>query len=320
MLFLTSCIVFPPIYNKVELAPAEIMPTVAQLKGGKVKVVVFDLDASNSAFLSGEQMASSIESLLEKDFLITYIDVIDPKKADELAQTIQLYELEGEPEYQESDIVDFAITGSVLTVSFSSKFIKASKWQNKKGVWHASASRCKYSAEISATLKIYKLPELSSPKIVYIKGRDRAHQETTNSNCSQTDELKEELIRQAASDGVDDIKYQLQNYFTPKAYVLEHRKGKKGSLFKLSRGKSSGFVIDADVVFYHLEESKNPLTGNTNIVSFPVAEGIVTNLIGVNHVWISVLDEEKASQIKLGDYVKMRYEDECFWCSINNSH
>jgi len=314
-IFLSGCMstnIRPPsTYTKVSLPPADIMPSKDEVSGTRTKVVIFNAEDGNVELAKSAKIGHSVASSLETYIAETGSEIVDRTIAQKLKEEIQLAEMKGKSEYSGPNIANYAITGTITTANVGSKFQEASQWQDKEGKWYTSPAKCTYSANVKGNLRIYKLPGLSFSKAINIDEGVSTSQETRNSRCPYSQGSQEGLVQQAASAAVKDARIEFQNYFAPKAYILERRQSEGENIFKLSRGKDFGFTAQSDISIFHLEESINPLTQEVNIEEYAIAEGTISNEVGQNHAWI-VVDEEEASKIKLGDYVKVLYEKSAF--------
>lgn len=295
-------------YASVSLQKADILPSTESLSGQKQKIVVFALDDSNIPLAkkskSGFTMATSLEGYLSE----VGVEIVDRSIADKLSSELLLAETKGKAEYNGPDIADYAITGAISNASFGSIFKKRRVWQDKKGKWHESPAYCRFSAKVTANVKLYKLPNLTFSKAISVDDKVSFTSETSNRNCPINQESIDSLVRQAAHGAVKDSRIKFQNYFSPKAYVLERKISGSKSLIKISAGKNFGFVPESTVTIYNLSVSKNALSGEVTTEEYAVTQGTVTaNLIGDDFAWV-LIDDEKAKNIKLGDYVKVIYE------------
>jgi len=299
-------------YSAARLQPTDPLPKITE---GNSKVVIFKPDVSGVKLAKQAKVGHSIATALEQYISVTGSEIVDREIAQKLKQEIQLAEMKGKSEYQGPNVADFAITGTIASANAGAKFSEASQWTDKNGEIHVTSAKCKYTAQVKANLRVYKLPALSFLKTISIDDSVSVTEDTRGSQCPQSQSSKEALVQQAASKAVKDARDEFQNFFAPKAYVLERRSSESGSIFKLSQGETAGFTYKSDVTFYHLENSRNPLTGKTSSEEYEITTGIVSNLMGGNHAWVLVEDTEKANHIKLGDYVKVVYE-KCSWCDF----
>lgn len=293
-------------YSEVSLQKADLLPSKESLAGAKQKIVIFPAETTES-LAQKSKVGMSIATNLETYLSEVGVEIVDRTVATKLKKELQLAEAKGKSQYEGPQVANFTITGNVSNVALSSKFYEYSS-RVIDGKLYETAAHCRFSASVSANLKLYKLPGLAYSKTIPVKGTASQNSDTTNSRCPINKENTYSLINKAAQDGVRTGRVEFQNYFAPKAYVLE-RKIKEGqSIFKISAGKNFGFMPESKITFYNLSVSKNPLTGVASTEEYPVVEGTVTaNLIGDDFAWILV-DDENADQIKLGDYVKVTYD------------
>lgn len=295
-------------YSQSTLLEADVMPTMEELKNKKTKIVVFNADDSNIKLAKNAGTGFTIATALEKHLNETGAEIVDRNIAKKLKSEIQLAEVKGKSTYEGPSVADYAITGNVSAANVGSKFYERSQWTDKKGKVYVTPATCKYTAQVTANLKVYKLPGLGFSKSVSIDDSVSVSEETRNSNCPYSINAQESLVRQAAAAAVKDARTEFQNYFAPKAYVIERRISEDSNIFKLSRGTDAGFKTGASVKFYSLEVNRNPLTQEVSAEESTVVEGNVSDKVGKKHAWVIVDETEKAGKIRLGDYVKVTYE------------
>lgn len=310
-LVLTGCATRPSEnfsqYQPVSMQKADILPTKESLAGKKVKVVIFTPDEGGIKLAKKAKAGHSIVSTLEKYLAEAGVEIVDRNIAKQLRKEIQLAESKGKSEYQGPDIANYAVTGSLSTAGVSASFTKRRTRKDKKGKVHVYPAYCKYSAQVSANLKVYKLPGLKYAKTISIDDSISSKTETSNSRCPISASQQQSMVRQAAVESLKDSRTKFQNYFAPKAYVLERRVLEDHSIFKLSAGTNLGFKAGDELKFYSINVSKNPLTGDVSTEEYPVTDGEVEkDLVFDTYAWVTV-DNEKAKNIKLGDFVKIEY-------------
>ncbi len=310
--FLTGCASYKienfDAYSPSTMLEADVMPSMEELKNKKTKIVVFTADDSNIDLAKSAKAGFSISTSLEKHLSETGAEIVDRNIAKKLKSEIKLAEVKGKSTYEGPSIADYAITGNVSAANIGSKFYERSQYTDKKGKVYVTPARCKYTAQVTANLKVYKLPGLAFSKSVSIDDTVSVSEETRNSNCPYSLNAQQSLVRQAAAAAVKDSRTEFQNYFAPKAYVIERRINEDKNIFKLSRGTDAGFKTGSSVKFYNLEVNRNPLTQEVNAEESSVVEGSVSDKVGKKHAWVIVDEVEKAGKIRLGDYVKVTYE------------
>jgi len=69
-----------------------------------------------------------------------------------------------------------------------------------------------------------------------------------------------------------------------------------------------GFHTGREVIFYHAKRTINPITGKVSIENHPITKGLISDQIGRHYAWVIIDNRKKADQIKLGDYVKVKFQ------------
>lgn len=298
----------PDNYTEVSLQRADLMPTKESLSGAKQKVVIFTPDVSNAELAKLSNADKRMASTLEKYLANVGVEIVDRNVASQLRKELVLAESKGVSSYEGPEVANYAITGTITDSSLSYSFTKRSTRKTKKGKTRVTPAHCDFTASISANLKLYKLPGLAFAKTIPVQYSASMDSETSNSRCPIDNETASALVRKAAKKAIKNERTKFQNFFSPKAYVLARKVDGDSNLFKISAGKNFGFVSESTITFYNLALNKNPITGEIQGEESVLVEGTVTaNLIGDNYAWILV-EGEKADKIKLGDYVKVKYE------------
>tara|TARA_R110001583_G_scaffold18604_4_gene73858 strand:+ start:5770 stop:6813 length:1044 start_codon:yes stop_codon:yes gene_type:complete len=299
-------------YTDVSMQKADILPSKETLAGTKQKVVIFPADTSNSPLGKSSNAGTAISTALETYLAEVGVEIVDRNIARKLKSELALAESKGKSQYNGPDIANYAITGSVSNASISYDFTARSSYTNDDGKTRVTPAHCRFTATVAANLKLYKLPGLAYSKTITTEENSSFSTDTSNSRCPISNASANALVQKAAKLGVEDNREKFQNFFSPKAYVLERKVSGDKSLFKISAGKNFGFKPESTITFYNLEVKANPLTGDVAVEEYAVVEGTVTtNLISEHFAWILV-DDEYADQVKLGDYVKVKYEKSTF--------
>lgn len=295
-------------YQNVSMVKADILPTKAILSGVKQKIVIFPADSSDVPMAKASHVGNTIAMSLETQLADVGVEVVDRSIASKLKKELALAESKGKSSYNGPEIANYAITGHVSNAGLSYDFTKRRSYVDDDGKRHVTPAHCRFTATVSANLKLYKLPGLAYSKTILTDDSASFSTDTSNSRCPISDAASASLLRKAANAGVESNREAFQNFFAPKAYVLERKVNGDKSLFKISAGKNFGFKAESTITFYNLEVNKNPLTGDVAVEEYSVVEGTVAaNLISDNYAWILV-DSELADNVKLGDYVKVKYE------------
>jgi hypothetical protein len=292
------------------------MPSKAQLARDRARVVVLDIDDDSielaKKFNLGVTLRQKIESLLAEGG----VDVIDRKLAVTLQKEIMLAEMKGKHGYKGPEVADFGITGNVVVVNYSTSYSKASTWIDKEGKSHYTPPRCGYAIQFEADLKVHELPSLRL--VDTIKLDETARQSISlegryASSCPKyNNEQLRGLVAEAGISAVGEAEVDLKNNFAPQGYVTEARSNDDDNIFKVTMGRQAGLEegLLVDVIQFYSNEDL--LTGETSIEETKLVNAIVSSNVGSEYSWIIVDDAEKAERIRLGDAVKVRYEDGWF--------
>ncbi|WP_354624102.1 hypothetical protein [Psychromonas sp. MME2] len=298
----------PETYTEVSLQKADLMPTKESLSGKKQKIVIFAPDTSDLELAKISHADVTMVNTLEKYLADVGVEIVDRKIANKLKSELALAESKGKSEYDGPEIANYAISGKISDILLTSSFTERKTRKTKKGKTRVTPAHCDFDATVSANLKLYKLPGLAFAKTIPVTYTKSMQTETTNSKCPISNETAIALIGKAAKKAIKSERTEFQNFFSPKAYVLARKTNGDNNLFKISAGKNFGFIPESTITFYTLSLDKNPITGDVMTEESAIVEGTVTaNLIGDKYAWILVEGEE-AEKIKLGDYVKVKYE------------
>jgi hypothetical protein len=289
-------------YKQVPLQQLERMPSKAALEGGKSRVLVFALEDKKWAG-SGELVSDIVTKELNAT---NNVVIVDRSLATSLGNELQLAEAKGRTGYKGQDVADFAITGKVTDTGAGLKFTEASSWTDKEGKSHYNPATCTTSGKAAFSLKIVQLPSLD---VVKTLDQDATASSTQDGSCpySLSRGAADGIITEAIKNAVQKARTELKNQFAPAGYVVERRVKEKDSIFKSTLGSKGGAKEGLAVLFVRSVEDKNALTGAVTNEQVNIAEGVISDQIGESFSFLIV--KEKADQIKLGEKVKVKFED-----------
>ena len=309
-------------FDRRPLVKASIMPTKAQIKGAKTRVIVLEVDVSSADIAKKAKLGKVIRNKTESLLSDAGVKVVDRKLAKKLQKEIQLAEIKGDHGYKGPEIADFSVTGQVVFSNFSTRYSAASRWVDKKGKAHYVPAKCHYKAEIEATLKIHALPSLDLVDTITITDSENRTQDLngnnyrryiSNQSCPKYNDTQiSGLLSEAGADAVVESKVQLKNNFSPRGYITEYRVKEDKSIFKISMGKLAGVKEGQEINILQTFKDNNELTGESNIEQRMLSGGAVSNIVGEKYAWIVIDDAAKARQVRLGDTVKILFEDSMF--------
>lgn len=307
----------PMAFDKRPLVKASIMPTKAQLNGAKTRVIVFGIDDKDVRLAKKAKLGAAVGNKIEAILADTGVELVDRNLAKKLQKEISLAELKGNTGYKGPEVADFSVTGKIISTNFSQQYIAASSWVDTKKVVHRVPARCKYVVTIEGSLKVHALPSLSMVDTITFKDTETLSQNLTGTSYGRYYRSKScptynstqinSLAAAAAIDAINSSKNDLKNNFSPRGYVTEYRAKEDKHIIKITIGKKAGVKEGLDVQILQSFTNEDQLTGRSNTEERVLVDGAVSNQVGNNYAWIVIDDPKKASQIRLGDTVKVRY-------------
>lgn len=301
-------------FQKAPLREAEIMPSKTALAGTKPRVVIFELeDKKGSA--AGDQVADAVIKELNDTKNVV---IVDRALSGKLEQEITLAETKGRSGYTGQSVADFAITGKITSAGAGNSYTAPPSWKDDKGETHYVAAKCTTSGKIAFTIKVSQLPSLEVVNTFDAEASVSATNDAQYSYCPNiSDAAAKGIISAAADAAVQKRHTELKNQFAPTGYVLERRIFEKSNIFKISLGKSGGAKQDLKAQILHSTIDKNTLTGVTSTEQVKIADGVFSDQIGDSFSFVIISDAASAEKIKLGDLVKVQFEDS-FGDKLNN--
>lgn len=294
------------------LLNSDVMPSKAELAGGKPRVVVFEADHGDIELAKTARVGSTLANEIEKHLAATNVELVDRKLANKLRQELALAEMHGKAEYQGEQVADFAILGSLSQVSVGSTFTEARQYQDKKGNLVTIAPKCNYNGEVAGSVRIYKMPSMRPVTTEELSGTSYSSEDARSSrDCAMSKTSAEQFARDAAVRAVARMRTNLQNQFAPTGYVIEQRVSKDQVAVKVTLGGKHGIKQGDTVEITNVTRMNNPLTNQTSIETFTLGTARVSNQIGSESAWILV-EEEIAEKIRIGQPVRLQFKKGLF--------
>jgi len=299
---------------------AAVFPTEAQLENRPYKVVVFDIDDQRVQLAKQSDVGTSVSGELVGHINKSNAVMLDKAGFEGLKKALDAHNTS----YKNTSNVDYALTGQISVANHNREYRKATSTTDKYGKVHVTEAYCYYSALVQGNIRIYDAKTMRLAHTIAISGGASNSVSMAKSHARSCSKLTQEgvnsLVRSAGVKAAKRQDVMFKNFFRPKGYVLERRAKGSENIFKISLGKESGILSDQDAVFYSVEEDKHPVTGKISHIQNKVGEGTVTDKIYDKHAWIMVDDKKLASQIKLGDVVKVVYEKSFMDKILNSSY
>jgi len=308
------------------MSNASVMPSEAELENRPYKVVVFEIDDDKIKLAKNSQVGPSITSQLVRLISKSNVNAIDGADLVDLKAAIT-----DKSNRYNKDAADFAVTGHIAVANYTKKYNKpTSSYKDKKIDVNKSKKAyvqkptCSHSALIQGSLQVYDVKTMSLVKTIAISGGNTITTDAVNHYRRRCPGLSRAqimgMMRSAGDKAVSREDAVLKNIFQPNGYVLERRSNGKASIFKVSIGQKNGIEEGQKAEFFASDRTRHAITGKFDNAEFKVAEGAVTNQINSKNAWIIMNDETAASQIKVGDIVKLSYEKSFFGKIFNRSY
>ena len=292
----------------VSLQPSDVMPSKAELAGGKPRVVVFEAEDGDIALAKSARVGSTIASEIEKHLAATNVELVDRKLANKLRKELALAEMHGKAEYQGEQVADFAILGVVSQAAAGAQFTEGKRFVDNKGNTVTIAPSCKYSGDVAGSVRIYKMPSMRPVTTEELAGSAYSSEDVRYSqDCAISKTGAEQFARDAAARAVARMRTQLQNQFAPTGFVIEQRANKDQVVVKVTLGGKHGVKEGDTVEIMNVTRMNNPLTNQTSIETFKLGSARVSNQIGSESAWI-IIDEEIAEKIRIGQPVRLQFK------------
>lgn len=325
ILFFSAC--SPTISNFNSYLPqpfpkTDFMPKPEVVEGAPPKVVVFELDEGQNDVAKqadlGKSMTVNVENVLSENRLA---QLVDRKIATKLEKEIALAEMKKTGSYKGPEIADYAISGAISNASFTKKYSNGFIIPDGKGGFTKTDPKFTYTGEVSGNIKVYELPSMSVVANIEFNGKkSRSENVKTNNNLNigglvefggqKAEGLNRDdgLVRSAGKDAIDDVSFDIKNFFAKKGYILEKRALKNKAIFKISVGSSDGIKTGDKFEVIGKYEVENALTGKSDIERRIIASGVVSDKIDPKSSWVLIDDSDTVNSIRLGDMVQFKYE------------
>jgi hypothetical protein len=293
----------------VVLEKAEVMPTPAQLKNEKPKMVIFPLRTS-------DRMANEFNlGLVAADAMHKYassssVDVIDRSLLKEMQAEIEKVEFEGlRQDSINNAVADYAMVGSLSSVSVGSSFTQRRTWTDKDGKTYVTAPFCSYTGNVAGVYKLVSLRDGRVAKSFELKDSVTTTTETNDSRCYISRGTQENLAKAAMVDAVEDTEYALKNFFAPRGYVIDAEQSPDGRQFfvQINIGTNQNVKAGDDVKFYTTRTTTNQLTGKSLQEEIEIGKGKVMSNLTQGESWVSVSNDLRA-QMRIGAVAKIDHE------------
>lgn len=197
--------------------------------------------------------------------------------------------------------VNYAVLGEISSVSYGSGTSNSLIQINGQ-----STTVCTYSASVSGTLAVYKIPNTARHASIQFKGDDT---ETTPGSCPSGN-LHPQVVRLAMEKAINSVRGDFMNLLSMDTYVIAKRvrPEKKQEIFEISAGKNLNLHPGTKVRFMHIDHKLDAITGKMEKLETMVGEGIISDKVDANRSWVFV-DQDKDKGITMWDIARPRHEN-----------
>lgn len=197
--------------------------------------------------------------------------------------------------------VNYAVLGEISSVSYGSGTSNSLVRVNGQ-----SSTVCSYSASVSGTLAVYKIPSTERHASIRFKGEDT---ETTSGSCP-TGSLNPQVVKLAMENAINSVRGEFMNLLSMDTYVIAKyvHPEKKNEIFQISAGKNLNLHLGTEVRFMHIDQKKDPITGNMKTMETMVGEGIISDKVDPDRAWIFV-EPDKDHGIRMWDIARPHHKD-----------
>lgn len=296
-------------FHDADMKEAEIMPSKALLKQERRKIVVFDADEGNLRNAVDAQLGKTFAVAVEAELVEAGAEIVDRELAIKLKDELRLAESHGAGNYKGPQVAQYTVRGKLNSAEYGAKYYEVNRWKDSEGKYHVDPAYYEHKGVVAGIASIYELPSLRLLATVKVDGSASI----TDPKMSANQQTGASLLRSATVNAIRRSGYELKNLFSPQGYVVERRSDGDKSIFKILMGASQGVRSEDKVIIYSLRKKMNALTGEEKTDEFPVAHAIVSDQINNTESWVVPENNDASLLVRLGDFVKVRYEGKHFY-------
>ena len=332
-IIISSCAPKIPHFNSYlpqQIPRTDFMPSADLVDGKPPKIVVFELDegANETAQQAdlGKSMTVAVENVLTENRLA---ELVDRKIAIKLEKEIALAEMSKTGSYKGPVVADYAISGAIGGAGFTKKYSAGFIIPNRNGTFTRIVPKFTYTSDVSGNIKVYELPSMKVVNSFEFSGKKSKSEEVkTNNNLSigglvefggqRVEGLNRDdnLVRNAGKEAIDNISFEIKNFFAKKGFIMEKRSLKNKVIFKISSGSADGIKVGDKFEVIGKYGIENALTGKSEVENRIIASGVVSDKVDPRSSWVLIDDQESVDLIRLGDVVQFKYK-RSFWSKTN---
>ena len=297
-------------FHDADLKEAEIMPNKAQLNQQRIKVVVFEADEGQNQYARNAHLGETFAKALEKEITEAGTEIVDRNMAGKLKDELKLAEVRGSGNYKGPEVANYVVRGKLSSAEPTTTFHEATNQKGLDGKYTYVPAYYEHVGKVGGIVNVYEIPSLRLINTFTVQGTASVQDQANWRNWYANREFDSggKLLRDATFAAIKLENHQLKNIFAPKGYVVERRTDGEKSIFKVLMGQGQGVKTGDKVVIYSLRHKHNALTGKDEIDELPVSTAKVSDQVTDTFSWVAPDDKESSEKVRLGDYVKVQYD------------
>lgn len=295
-------------YVPAPLVESKFLPSKEEVQQKLPIVAVFDFTTFDDSALKAGAADLTQAALKEVVLSDKMAELYNGENPEELRNEVRLAEVSGKP-FTGFKTVDYAIDGSIAKVTFTSEN-REKFGSDNKDIKHTVYD---YKATVEGEIKVYEVPSLKMIARLPFRGEALQEEGREYQNLWRMRKLtgdkafEQNLLREAIKNSFSDNREKIKTFFSRNGFIMEKRVYEGDAIFLITLGKGDGLKAGDKVEVFDLHMEYNSLTGEKEIFSQILTNGIISNKIEEGRSWITITDKENADKIKLGTPVKFTY-------------
>ncbi|MFT7009005.1 MAG: hypothetical protein ACJAXJ_003553 [Colwellia sp.] len=287
------------------LDDADFMPTKLMLKRKALKGAIVE-PVIHSNLKGTSLIAPVINAKISQLLLDAGVEVIDRNAGEIIKHELEAYESTGRSTGLVVDVADVVLAPVIVSATHEAKYTPP-YYSVKDDKRRYNSAQCEHKTEISGYIKVYNMPSMKQRKQIELEHNITYNLKTRNRNCEISETMLNDFVITTTKAAIRLKENDIRNEFSPRGYVLEHRKTEDKHYIKINQGSDLGIVQNIDIQFIRTIENKDNLSGEVTRNEFIMGSGEVTDFIYKNSAWVEV-DESLASKIKRGGSVQVLFK------------
>lgn len=300
---------------RVNMPDAEIMPSLAELKGLSKSFAIFPLKV-DSRLKVGSGVARQFSTELQNALHLAGFETVESGTGTIMANDSKIGKNAGELTGAGNDSADAAIMPTLQDFRLVRTFSPASESSDDDGQRLSFPASCRYEVTVTGKVTIFDFSETTKTESVTQQGEATTSMVSNDEACPLNEEDAVNLTSRAIKNTVQFIMPTIQQKFSQPGYVMEYRKRGDLHLVKITLGKEQDLNVGQKIYFATRLPMANYSGGEPYIKTYRYDfQGVVSDMINDNSAWVEV-DREAEVQLKRGDLAKIHDGVDCNYPSF----